>query len=96
MPIHFEFQDVDPTFIAGMLGEVSEEYSGEYSVKVPEKLMYPEQIVYGDKHKYLSSEVKKLKLRSSGDFNRVNRFLERLERVGIQTDDGNNNMFRSV
>ena len=44
----------------------------------------------------MSSMVKKLKLRSSGDFNRVNHFLERLERVGIPTDDGNNNMFCAV
>ena len=40
--------------------------------------------------------VKKLKLRSSGDYNRVNCFLERLERVGIATDEGNDNIFRAV
>ena len=40
--------------------------------------------------------MKKLKLRSSGDYNHVNKFLERLERVGIDTDEGNNNMFRAV
>ena len=59
-------------------------------------MKYPTQIEYDEKHKYLSGMVKKLKLRSSGDFNRVNHFLERLERVGIPTDDGNNNMFRAV
>ena len=79
-----------------MLSELSVEYSGEYSVNVPENMKYPTQIEYDEKQKYLSSMVKKLKLRSSGDFNRVNHFLERLERVGLPTDDGNNNMFCAV
>ena len=96
VPIHLEFQDVDPTLIYRMLSKVSDEYSGEYSVNVPESMKYPTQIEYDEKHKYLNAVVKKLKLRSSGDFNRVNRFLKRLERVGIPTDDGNNNMFCAV
>ena len=96
MPIHLEYHNVDPTFISGMLSEVVDEYSGQYSVNVPQKLMYPEQIVYSEQHKYLNPTVKKLKLRTSSDFNCVNRFLEKLERVGIPTDDGNNNMFRAV
>ena len=79
-----------------MLSKVSDEYSGEYSVNVLENMKYPTQIEYDEKQKYLSSTVKKLKLRSSGDFNCVNHFLKRLERVGIPTDDGSNNMFHAV
>ena len=96
VPIHLKFHDVDPSFMYGMLSKLSDEYSGEYSVNVLENMKYPTQIEYDEKQKYLSSTVKKLKLRSSGDFNRVNCFLKRLERVGIPTDDGNNNMFRAV
>ena len=96
MPIHLEYHDVDPTFISGMLGQIADEYCGQYSVHVPEQVMYPEQVVYTEKHKYLHPTVKKLKLRTSSDFNRVNRFLEKLGRVGIPTDEGNNNMFRAV
>ena len=79
-----------------MLSKVSDEYLGEYSVNFPESVKYPTQIKYDEKHKYLNTMVKKLKLRSSGDFNHVNHFLKRLERVGIPTDDGNNNMFCAV
>ena len=78
-----------------MLSKVSDEYLGEYSVNVPEDMKYPTQVEYDEKHKYLSATVKKLKLRSCGYFNSVNRFLKRLERVGIPTDDGNN-MFCAV
>ena len=80
----------------GMLSKLSDEYSGEYSVNVLENMKYPTQIEYDEKQKYLSSMVKKLKLRSSGDYDCVNHFLERLEGVGIPTDDGNNSMFRAV
>ena len=76
-----------------MLSEVSDEYSGDYSVNVPEEMKFPSQIPYGEKHEHLNPMVKKLKLRSSGDYNHVNRFPERLERVGIATDEGNNNIF---
>ena len=93
VPIHLEFQDVDPTFIYGMLSEVSEKYSGDYSINVPEEMKFPTRIQYGEKHEHLNPMVKKLKLRSSGDYNRVNRFLERMERVGIATDEGNDNIF---
>ena len=79
-----------------MLSEVSDKYSGDYSVNVPEEMKFPTQIQYGQKHKHLNPMVKKLKLRSSGDYNHVNRFLERLERVGIATDEGNDNIFRAV
>ena len=59
-------------------------------------MKYPPQIEYGEKHQHLNPVVKKLKLRSSGDYNHVNKFLERLDRVRIETDEGNNNMFRAV
>ena len=79
-----------------MLSEVSDEYSKEYSVNVLEQMKYPPQIQYGEKHEHLNPVIKKLKLRSSGNYNHVNRFLERLERVGIATDEGNNCIFRAV
>ena len=83
-------------FIYGMLSEVLDEYSGDYSVNVPEQMKFPAQIQYGEKHEHLNPMVKKLKLRSSGDYNRVNCFLERLQRVGISRDEGNDNIFQAV
>ena len=79
-----------------MLKELSDEYSGEYSVKVPEEVHYPSLLEYSEKHEHLKPAVKDLKLSSSGDFNRVNRFLERLNRVGIPTDVGHNNLFKAI
>ena len=58
--------------MCGMLKELSDEYSGEYSVKVPEEVHYPSLLEYSEKHEHLKPAVKDLKLSSSGDFNRVN------------------------
>ena len=52
VPIHLEFEGVDPSFMYGMLFELSVEYSGEYSVNVPENMKYPTQIEYHEKQKY--------------------------------------------
>ena len=79
-----------------MLSELSDEYSGDYSVNVPEQMKFLAQIQYGEKHEHLNPMVKKLKLKSSGDYNHVICFLERLQRVGIATDEGNDNIFRAV
>ena len=61
-------------FIYGMLSEVSDEYSGDYSLNVPEQMKFPAQIQYGEKHEHLNPMVKKLKLRSSGDYNLLTAF----------------------
>ena len=82
--------------MCGMLQELSDEYSGEYSIKVPEEVHYPSLLEYSEKHEHLKPAVKDLKLSSSGDFNHVNRFLERLNRVGIPTDVGHNNLFKAI
>ena len=80
----------------GMLKELSDEYSGKYSVKIPDELHYPSPIEYGEKHEHLKAAVKDLKLNTSGDFNRVNRYLKQMDRVGIATDVGHNNMIAAV
>ncbi|MCG8623281.1 MAG: hypothetical protein MJE68_14975, partial [Proteobacteria bacterium] len=79
-----------------MLQEVAPKYSGDVNSVIPSDMKYPEQFQYGEKHKHLNPAVKRLKLRSSNDFNRVNKYLEKLDRVTIQSDPGNNNMLDCI
>ena len=79
-----------------MMEELDDEYSGDPNTEIPSAMCYPHQISYGPMDKHLPDGVKRIRGRSSQHLNRVEKYLERFNRVLIPTDTGNNNLVRAI
>ena len=79
-----------------MVEELPMRYVGDANLKIPLTMQYPVPISYGPMDKYLSDAVKKICGRMTIHLNRVDKYLDTLDRVAIATDGGYNNLFKTI
>ena len=96
MPAHFEYHDVDASFLAGMIEEIPSKYSGNPHLATPLSVRCPVQITYGPMDKYLCDAVKRFHGRSNQHLTRIQKYLDALDRVIIPTDGGYNNLLKAI
>ena len=96
MPPHFEYHDVDASFLAGMIEELPRKYSGNANLAAPVSMHCPVQNTYGPMDKYLSDAVKRFHGRSNRHLTRIQKYLDALDRVIIPTDGGYNNLLKAI
>ena len=65
------------------------------NLKIPLTMQCPVPISYGPTDKYLSDAVKKIRGRMTIHLNRVDKYLDTLDRVAIATDGGYNKLIQS-
>ena len=71
-------------------------YVRDANLKIPLIMQCPVSISYGPVDKYLSDAVKKIRGRMTIHLNRVDKYLDTLDRVAIATDGGYNNLFKAI
>ena len=79
-----------------MVEELPIRYVGDANLKIPLTMQCPVPISYGPMDKYLSDAVKTIRGRMTIHLNRVDKYLDTLDRVAINTDGGYNNLFKAI
>ena len=96
VPPHLNFHDIDMTFLTGMLHTLPRSISGDAEMQLWEKLQYLKQIKYGKDSELLPSLVVKLRLRSTLEFQKVQRHLDALSRMALDTKADFNSAIHAV
>ena len=96
MPQHFEYHNVDESFLAGMIEEIPRKYSGKPNLDIPQSMQTPRQMSYGPADKYLCQRAKTMRLRSGQHLKMVDKYLDSVHRLIVPTDRGYNNVFDSI
>ena len=91
MQQHFEYHDVDQSFLAGMIEEIPRKYSGNLNLEIPQSMQTPRQMSYGPADKYLCQRAKTI--RSGQHLKMVENYLDSVHRLIVPTDRGYNNIF---
>ena len=79
-----------------MVEELPMRYVGDANLKIPLTMQCPVPISYDPMDTYLSDAVKKIRGRMTIHLNRVDKYLDTLDRVAIATDGGYNNLFKAI
>ena len=94
--IHFDYHDIDISYIHGLMADFKKEYCGPYTTEVPAIMKLPEQRTYSSAESHLLEATKKLRLSINTDWKRVTQFLDKCECDYIETDTGNNNALEAI
>ena len=94
--IHFDYHDVDISYIHRLMADFKKEYCGPYTTEVPAIMKLPEQRTYSSAESHLLEATKKLRLSINTDWKRVTELLEKCGRDYIETDTGNNNALEAI
>ena len=79
-----------------MVEELPMRYVGDANLKILLTMQCPVPISYGPMDKYLPDAVKKIHGCMTIHLNRVDKYLDTLDRVAIATDGGYNNLFKAI